>query len=229
MSSRNRFHRLAKFTCLVAVVGMVVLASSPAWADLLYWGGATGANWSDSKWSSTDGGPYGSAWVNGDSARLNSAGPITLNVTGATSLCGISFGDTGYQVTGGTLTLTGAQAGFSLNGTYYTNAIGMGGVGNDSGISSNLAGTGDLNKGGSGTVEINGACTYSGNTDDAYGALYFSSTSSLLLTAHNSGVSTKVYSARPGIAAYAGRSDPERPAKGRCKRGHGLHRHVDIG
>jgi autotransporter-associated beta strand protein len=203
MLARNRFLGCVKCVCLAAVLGTVGLTASTASAGLMYWGGATGANWSDNKWSGADGGPYSSAWVDGSSARLNSAGPVTLNVTSPVSLCGISFGDTGYQISGGTLTLTGGTAGFTLNGIYYANAIGMGGTSNNSGISSDIAGTGDLNKGGSGTVEINGACTYSGNTNDLYGPLYFSSTSSLLLSASNSGASTKVYSSltsRPSAA-----------------------------
>jgi MYXO-CTERM domain-containing protein len=193
MSARNRFLGFVKCVCVVAAVGTVLLASSSAWAGLLYWGGATGANWSDSKWSSADGGPYTSPWGDGSSARLNSTGPITLNVTSPVSLCGISFGDTGYDIAGGTLSLTGGTAGFTLNGVNYTNAFGMGGTTNSSRVDSNITGTGGMHRGGSGEVVFGGALTYTGDTDDLYGILTIADTGSMLFGVANSS-SNKIFS-----------------------------------
>ena len=65
-----------KLTPIATAIGCLALAASANAADR-YWVGT--GNWNDSSWSTTSGGTYNTAWVDGDSAFLETTqGTVTL-------------------------------------------------------------------------------------------------------------------------------------------------------
>ena len=119
---------------------------------LLYWDGGTGTwNSTNTNWSPYSTGGSDVVWDNADVAMFgaNGAGSI-VTVASGIAAHEIQFLDTGYQLTGGDLTLTSGIA--VATGVEAT-------------ISSELTGSSGLEAFGNGTLTIAGASTYTGPTD----------------------------------------------------------------
>jgi autotransporter-associated beta strand protein len=89
----------------------------------------------------------------------------TVSVTGTINVHHINFTTTGYNFTGGTLSLQGATPTITANGGVTAT------------IASVFAGTQGLAKGGAGTIVLAGANTYSGGTTIGAGTLQVGSRS----------------------------------------------------
>jgi autotransporter-associated beta strand protein len=192
MLDRFGFRSMTAVVSLTLAAG-IILAASTATADVAtkYSNAGGGRNWTDSVWGDASGGPYTSAWVDGDDARFE-AGSGTINV-GTVSLCGISF-QPGYTLSGGTMTLTGTESPFNTADWGYSsvNAFSLGGASNSATINSNLAGAGGLTKQGSGTIHLGGTATYSGDTRINRGMLAIDASGSLLMGVADAGASDRI-------------------------------------
>ena len=103
-------------------------------------------------WGAASGGPYDSAWANGDAIFEGTAGTVTVSTVSADSL---TFSVAGYTLTNGDVTLTGPMVAANANAN----------------ISSVIAGSAGLVKVGSGTLTLVGANTYSGGTTVSNGMI----------------------------------------------------------
>ncbi len=135
-------------------------ASGAAAGANLYWSGTAG-------WSGTAPGTGGAGtWRDGtgswDQAKTaNFAGPAgAVTITGtATAAAGLTFAETGYAVSGGTLLLAGSENLLVVN------------PGITAGINSVVAGTSGFTKAGQGTLVLGGANTFSGPVSIGAGTL----------------------------------------------------------
>jgi len=155
---RSRVRAALLPAAIASVISGAVCSSSLAQISL-YWdgdgtgtvGGGTGT-WSTSaaRWSTTSTGNTYAAWTNGNSASFaNTAGTVTIS--GGVTVNDLTFGVSGYTVTGGTLT-------FGSGSAIATGAF-------DATINSTLAGSGvGFTKTGTGTLTLGGTNTYTGTT-----------------------------------------------------------------
>jgi fibronectin-binding autotransporter adhesin len=168
-----------RWSLRLGVAASLISLCLPAHAVDRYWdvnGGAVGSggtgtwNTSSAYWNdSSDGvaGPF-HAWNNAalDNAIFaGSAGTVTLG--GPVTANAMTFGTTGYTLTGGTLTLAGAAPGILVTNTSDTATI-----------DSAIAGSAGLTKAGGGTLVLGGANTFSGGINVGAGTLTLNGTSS---------------------------------------------------
>ena len=151
----------------------LALAWSHTAAAQLIWG-ANGAG-GTGNWNTTDlvwfNFPFNQAWNNNsnppDDAFFGSSGG-TVTVTEPITVDDITIQQAiGYTITGGTLTL----ARDDTPGDTPTIAIALGGLANSVTISSVLAGTDGMTKGGTSVLILTGTNTYTGGTTISDGAL----------------------------------------------------------
>jgi fibronectin-binding autotransporter adhesin len=131
------------------------LLQAEAFAADLYWsgngstqGGAGTWNTTSNRWGTVAGGPYSTAWNNGNNDTAifgNTAGTVTLGE--GITVGGLTFSAATYTVTANTLTF--GTAGIISNSVAAT-------------IASALAGTGAITKNGVGTLTLSGVNTFSG-------------------------------------------------------------------
>lgn len=153
------------FSILVAFLALG--ASNSLLGASLYWdsdhntaglqagNGSWGTN--SGNWKSASNGTGSEvSWTQNDDAIFQTSGTSLVTLTSAISVNSITFNGTGYTITGGTLTLTGA-------GTITNNA--------DATISSVLAGTVGMTKLGSSILTLSGANTYTSVTTVKAGTL----------------------------------------------------------
>ena len=131
-------------------------------AQVLTWNNGTG----NGQWDTTsiNWGQTGTTWNNAtpDSAVFGATGIGVINIAAGITANSVTFNNPGYIITGGTLTLGGAQPGIT-NNAFAT-------------ISSTLAGTSGLVKAGSGTLTLTAANNYTGGTVVALGTLQLGNT-----------------------------------------------------
>ena len=175
-------------------------SSPPPAGNLVYWDangtsagvGGTGT-WTSSSplFSSDENGTDATTRTDGSGvAFTGSAGTVTVTDT-VTANAGLSFATTGYTLTGGTISLGGADAAANT----ITTAAGTATT-----ITSTLVGANGLTKAGPGTLVLDGVNTYAGGTIVSAGTLV-GTTSSLQGTITNNG-ELRFEQAGPGT--YAG-------------------------
>ncbi|MBC7367525.1 MAG: autotransporter-associated beta strand repeat-containing protein, partial [Undibacterium sp.] len=159
---------------LLSVLTALPLAPVLRAQSTVYWdgsgsgivGGGTGA-WSTSaaRWSTTPTGTTYAAWTNGNSANFaNTAGTVT--VSGGATVNDLTFGVSGYTVTGGTLTFGSSSA--IATGAFAAT------------INSTLAGSGvGFTKTGSGTLTLGGTSSYTRTTTIKNGIVSVSANANL--------------------------------------------------
>ncbi len=122
-------------------------------------------------WRTTNTDGAGGAFDAAQPANFGGATAGTVTVSGTVAPQeGINFNTTGYTVTGGTINLAGSA---SANNTIST------GSAVTATINSELTGTTGMTKSGSGTLNLGGVNTYSGNTIVSAGVLAVSNASAL--------------------------------------------------
>ncbi|MDR6773255.1 autotransporter domain-containing protein [Azospirillum sp. BE72] len=160
---------IATATVVSATNSLVVTLTDPS---RLYWDGDTGGNASN---NTVDGGngtwsSAGTNWTKADgSANGTLTGstitPIfqgtagTVTVSGSVSAAGMTFGTTGYLLTGGTIGLTASQSTITA------------GTGVTASIASSLTGSGGLYKTGAGTLVLSGTNSFTGGSSINSGTL----------------------------------------------------------
>jgi len=144
----------------VAIAALLAGAAANAPAADLYWSGTGTWDTTTANWGTATTGPYDAAiWSNDppDAAIFEgTAGTVALGE--AITAAGLTFGTTGYTVTGGTLTLSGTPAistGTDVSAT----------------IASILAGSDAITKTGAGTLTLSGANTHTGGTTVSQGVI----------------------------------------------------------
>ncbi|WP_161554779.1 autotransporter-associated beta strand repeat-containing protein [Ereboglobus luteus] len=148
-----------------------------------YWDGGTGTNWSNGKidggsgtWFASSGSAVYLPWTRNDSGVPNgewldagfaifkgTAGTVTVDNTsgsGTIAFSGAQFRTDGYLLTGGTLT-TGGTAAVVLNTDLNVSAT----------IATQITGTHNVNKDGTGTLVLSGSNTHTGTTGVLAGTL----------------------------------------------------------
>lgn len=156
---------------LSGVAAMAALYTPAAWSADRYWdvnGGSAGnggtGTWNTSSpfWNvASDGvaGPF-VTWnnaANDNAIFTGTAGTVTLGTP--ITAQNLTFGATGFTLTGGTLTLAGATPTITTNSGVAAN------------IASAITGSAGLNKAGAGTLTLSGANTFSGGVNVSAGAL----------------------------------------------------------
>jgi autotransporter-associated beta strand protein len=124
-------------------------------------GGSGTWNTGDTNWSSSTSSVTGVAWDSGKKGVFSGTGG-SVTVDSVTANAGLQFTTNGYVLSGGTITLGGADA--AANN--ITTASGV-----SAEIGSTLAGTTGLSKSGSGTLVLSGTNTFSGDLNLASGTL----------------------------------------------------------
>jgi autotransporter-associated beta strand protein len=138
-------------------------------ADGASLGGSGTWNTGNTTWSSSTSSVTGVVWDSSKRAVFaGTAGNVTVDSVSAGK--GITFSSTNYTLSGGTITLTGADA---VVNTITTDA------GISAEIGSVLAGTAGLTKSGAGSLVLSGANTFSGGLNIAAGTLQIASDNAL--------------------------------------------------
>ena len=166
------------------------------------WAGGSGT-WSASAtgtgFSSADGVVTGGAWQPGMAVFQGTAGTVTVdNTAGPVAITGLQLATTGYTVTGGALTITGAATSLRVgDGTAAGGA--MTGT-----IASEITGAGGVEKNDLGTLILSGNNTYTGGTTVAAGTLQIGAGGTTGSVAGNIANSGTVKLNRSNEATYAG-------------------------
>ncbi|SBV33728.1 Outer membrane autotransporter barrel domain protein [uncultured Sphingopyxis sp.] len=200
-SARARSRRLLCGASLAAVLACAPLSAQ---AEDRYWdangtgvgSGGTGTwNLGNLNWSPNgDGvsGPFVEPWVNGDLDDAifgGTAGTVTVGVP--VTVGNITFSSAGYVLSGGTITLGGADS-------TITAAAG------NSQIDSILAGANGLVKAGNGGLILNGVNSFTGDINIAAGSIYAASDAALGAAGNNiftaGGISTRLSIGGAGTA-----------------------------
>jgi len=143
--------------CALAVLALGL--AGQANAAPAYFTDAGGPNpWdtTTANWATTPGGTYDQLWVSGDAHFEGTAGTVNVSTPGGVS--SITFDVTGYTLTGGTITMTGAGINSTVAGasTQDINSVLAGTVG----LKLNGAGTSDAART---TLNLGGVNTLTGN------------------------------------------------------------------
>ena len=139
--------RTSLILCALAVLALGL--AGQANAAPAYFTDAGGPNpWdtTTANWATTPGGTYDQLWVSGDAHFEGTAGTVNVSTPGGVG--SITFDVTGYTLTGGTITMTGAgvNTGSGITAT----------------INSAITSTAGLTVEGSGTLNLGGVATLSG-------------------------------------------------------------------
>ena len=152
--SRLGRSRLARPLAVAVLSLAILLIAHAASAASLFFTDAGGPfTWDNgiaaADWSTTTGGTYNNLWVTGSDAHFEGTAG-TVNVSGTiASVNSITFAVDGYTLSGGAITMTGANI--------------TTGAGTDT-IASALMGTAGLTKAGAGTLILTGNDSYTGTT-----------------------------------------------------------------
>ncbi len=177
----------------IAITGQV-------YSGLMIWGGTSGGNWiTDANWNDAQSASVHAApgldagFTNVDTATFgNTAGPVTINLSGATpSLNALTFNSTGsYTIAGASaITMAGTTPAITAAGTQIISApvtlgsnlgITVSSLSDALTIGGNISGTGfGLSKAGAGTLVLGGTNTYTGTTTLSAGTLSLGSSSAI--------------------------------------------------
>ncbi len=136
---------------------LAALALIPAGYAQQFFNGGSVWNTSTSNWSATSNGPYTAAWANlGGSAATFVGTPSTVTV-GTVNAANLTFGTAGYNLNGGTISITTNRSLVFQNGGLTTIGSAIAGTGN-------MTFTGSNSGSGAGTLTLSGTNTYSGIT-----------------------------------------------------------------
>lgn len=117
---------LPRFRSHLVAVGITSLFSAAAVASDLYFdpAAASGSNWLDSLWGTSDSGPFTGAWDSGSTAIFDVDSARTYNINGDLVVGGIQSEDLGVTFTGTggvrTLDLSGAELSSSATGSDFS-------------------------------------------------------------------------------------------------------------
>ena len=138
-------------------------------ADTTLGGAGTWTQTGGTVWRPTDDNGTGAAWDSTKIATFGGASSGTVTVTDTVNAnAGLSFATSGYTLTGGTVSLGGANAAANTITADAATSIA---------INSVLAGSTGLTKAGVGALTLGGANTYSGGTTVSAGSLIGTTTS----------------------------------------------------
>lgn len=144
---------------LIAAFGMI-----PAMAYSM-----ASQNWSagvNYNWDTTTANWSGASWTNGNDAIFGATGIGTVNLGAGITANSVTFSNTGYTISGGALTLTGAAAVTTNDGWAW--------------IASAISGSNGLVVSGTGTLYLTAANTYTGATAIDAGTLYLNGSTATL-------------------------------------------------
>ena len=140
-------------------------------ADTTLGGTGTWTQTGGTAWRPTDTDGAGEAWESSKIATFGGASSGTVTVTDTvTANAGLAFATSGYTLTGGTVSLGGADAAANTITTDAATSIA---------ITSVLAGSSGLTKAGPGSLTLGGANTYAGGTTVSAGTLSVSADANL--------------------------------------------------
>ena len=164
----------------------------------LYWDGGSG-------WNATAPGAGGTGtWANGsgswDSSKTANFAGTANTVTAGTVTAGrgMTFGTTGYTLTGGTITLSGSPSSLNTVTTGTDTSV-------TSTINSVLTGSGGLTKAGGGTLVLGGANTFTGNLPVNAGTLQVAADSALGDAANDISLASSTLKTTASISMASGR------------------------
>ena len=164
----------------------------------LYWDGAAG-------WNATAPGAGGTGtWANGsgswDSSKTANFAGTANTVTAGTVTAGrgMTFGTTGYTLTGGTITLSGSPSSLNTVTTGTDTSV-------TTTINSVLTGSGGLTKAGGGTLVLGGANTFTGNLPVNAGTLQVAADSALGDAANDISLASSTLKTTASISLASGR------------------------
>jgi len=164
----------------------------------LYWDGVAG-------WNATAPGAGGTGtWADGsgswDSSKTaNFAGSANTVTAGTvTAGRGMTFGTTGYTLTGGTITLSGSPSSLNTVTTGTDTSV-------TTTINSVLTGSGGLTKAGGGTLVLGGANTFTGNLPVNAGTLQVAADSALGDAANDISLASSTLKTTASISMASGR------------------------
>ncbi|MDX8513970.1 autotransporter outer membrane beta-barrel domain-containing protein [Mesorhizobium sp. VK23E] len=197
---------LANCSCLAGrrldlrLVRLAILLAStictPVWAQDLSWSPNGANSGGNGTWDTAS-----SVWFNGATLQTwNNAAPGnaifggaagTVTVSGTVAVGGMTFGTSGYAITGGTLALSGTTPAVTTN------------AGVSATIGSAISGSATLVKSGAGTLTFSGAKTYTGATIVDAGRLVLSNATGFVsATTVNSGA-TLSFTGTAAVSAAA--------------------------
>jgi len=164
----------------------------------LYWDGAAG-------WNATAPGAGGTGtWANGsgswDSSKTANFAGTANTVTAGTVTAGrgMTFGTTGYTLTGGTITLSGSPSSLNTVTTGTDTSV-------TTTINSVLTGSGGLTKAGAGTLVLGGINTFTGNMPVNAGTLQVAADSALGDAANDISLASSTLKTTASISLASGR------------------------
>ena len=143
-------------------LGLLQLNQAKATTQYFQFGGGANNTWDTTSldWASASGGPYGSAWLNGNDAVFEAAGGAVPVAAGGVTVGSMTFNVNGVTIQNNTVTLTGTPTITVNSAATISSILADGGLGIG------------FTKAGSATLTLNNAGnSYSGGTTISAGAL----------------------------------------------------------